>query len=145
MASLSSGFYLESKDLVRSLCCLASSNPATWVRHLTWVEYAHNTLWHSAFCISPIECQLGYTPHVSQAGGRVRCPGCGTSRGKLSQSLVEGQNGHSGRCFEGHPHCKLQKAHGTHISSQPEGLAANQRSAFASVVQEISATLYWHL
>ncbi|MCJ8748212.1 hypothetical protein PDJAM_G00162150 [Pangasius djambal] len=50
------------QDLEHSLRCLASSNPSSWAEHLMWVEYAHNTLWHSSIGMSPFERQFGYPP-----------------------------------------------------------------------------------
>lgn len=50
--SLSSGYHPESngqtewliQELETCLRCLVSRNPVSWSKHLTWVEYAHNSL-----------------------------------------------------------------------------------------------------
>ncbi|KAL6485488.1 hypothetical protein MHYP_G00048800 [Metynnis hypsauchen] len=68
--SHSSGFHPESngqtervnQDLAQTLQSLTSTNPSSWVEHLPWAEYAHNTLWHSFLGMSPFDCQFGFPP-----------------------------------------------------------------------------------
>ncbi|KAK1798059.1 hypothetical protein P4O66_000561 [Electrophorus voltai] len=48
------------QDLERALHCLASSCPSSWSEHLLWVEFTHNTLWHSSLGMSPFEYQFRY-------------------------------------------------------------------------------------
>ncbi|KAK1806376.1 hypothetical protein P4O66_004899, partial [Electrophorus voltai] len=70
VASLSSGFHPQSngqtervnQDLERTLQCLASSCPSSWSEHQSWVEFTHNTLWHSSLGMSPFQCQYSYAP-----------------------------------------------------------------------------------
>lgn len=50
------------QELETSLRCLVSQNPATWSRHLIWVEYAHNTLPCSSSGLYPFQCAYGYQP-----------------------------------------------------------------------------------
>ncbi|XP_026103014.1 uncharacterized protein LOC113074396 [Carassius auratus] len=69
-ASLSSGFHPQTngqceranQDLGRMLRCLASNNPSSWCKQLSWAEYAHNTLPVAASGMSPFECSVGYNP-----------------------------------------------------------------------------------
>lgn len=68
--SLTSGYHPESngqterlnQELETCLRCLVSQNQASWSKHLTWVEYAHNTLPTSATGLSPFHCVYGYQP-----------------------------------------------------------------------------------
>ncbi|KAI2655590.1 Transposon Tf2-6 polyprotein [Labeo rohita] len=54
--SLSSGFHPQSngqaervnQELEAALRCVAMNNPSSWSSHLTWIEYAHNSLSSSA-------------------------------------------------------------------------------------------------
>ncbi|KAG1935767.1 retrotransposable element [Pimephales promelas] len=72
--SLSSGFHPQSngqaeranQDLERVLLCLVSKNPSSWSQHLSMVEYAHNTLPVSATGLSPFECSLVFTLHITR-------------------------------------------------------------------------------
>ena len=67
--SLTSGYHPEAngqterlnQQLETGLRCLVSQNPATWSKHLVWVEYAHNTLPTSATGFTPFKCVFGYT------------------------------------------------------------------------------------
>ena len=44
------------------LRCVTTSNPASWSKHLPWVEYSLNTMVSSATGLSPFQCSLGYQP-----------------------------------------------------------------------------------
>ncbi|KAK7883026.1 hypothetical protein WMY93_029200 [Mugilogobius chulae] len=73
--SLSSGYHPQSngqterlnQELETGLRCLASQNPTTWSKQLTWVEYAHNTLPCSSTGLTPFECVYGYQPPLFSA------------------------------------------------------------------------------
>jgi len=68
--SLSSGYHPESngqterlnQELETGLRCLISQNPSSWSRHLTWVEYAHNTLPTAPTGLTPFQAAYGYQP-----------------------------------------------------------------------------------
>ncbi|KAG1953664.1 retrotransposable element [Pimephales promelas] len=70
--SLSSGFHPQSngqteranQDLERTLRCLVSKNPSSWIQQLSMVEYAHNTLPVSSTGLSPFECSVSYQPPI---------------------------------------------------------------------------------
>lgn len=76
--SLTSGYHPESngqterlnQELETCLRCLVSQNPASWSKHLVWVEYAHNSLPTSATGMSPFQCVFGYKPPVFSATER---------------------------------------------------------------------------
>ena len=50
------------QELKTGLCGLVSQNPATWSRHLIWVEYAHSTLPCPASGLSLFQCAHDYQP-----------------------------------------------------------------------------------
>ncbi|KAI3375257.1 hypothetical protein L3Q82_021764, partial [Scortum barcoo] len=73
--SLSSGYHPESngqtermnQELETGLRCLVAQNQTTWSQHLTWIEYAHNTLPTAATGLSPFHVVHGYQPPVFSA------------------------------------------------------------------------------
>ncbi|KAI3365127.1 hypothetical protein L3Q82_010108, partial [Scortum barcoo] len=73
--SLSSGYHPESngqtermnQELETCLRCLVAQNQTTWSQHLTWIEYAHNTLPTAATGLSPFHVVHGYQPPVFSA------------------------------------------------------------------------------
>lgn len=52
------------QQLETGLLCLVAQNPASWSQHLTWVQYAHNSLPTSATGMSPFNCVFAYQPPV---------------------------------------------------------------------------------
>lgn len=50
------------QDLESSLCCVASSLPASWSTHLLWAEYAHNSLVSYATSMSSFMMMNGFQP-----------------------------------------------------------------------------------
>ncbi len=50
------------QELEAALRCVARNNTLSWSAHLTWIEYAHNSLSSSATGMSPFECSLVYLP-----------------------------------------------------------------------------------
>ncbi|KAI3374601.1 hypothetical protein L3Q82_021170, partial [Scortum barcoo] len=89
--SLSSGYHPESngqtermnQELETCLRCLVAQNKTTWSQHLTWIEYAHNTLPTAATGLSPFHVVHGYQPPVFS--------GCLRTRGYRSIGSCSGQ------------------------------------------------------
>lgn len=48
------------QQLESALRCVVLANPASWSSHLSWIEYAHNSLTCSVPGFSPFEVCLGY-------------------------------------------------------------------------------------
>lgn len=71
--SLSSGYHPQTigkaewanQDLEAALWCVATQNPASWSSHLTWVEYAHNSLHCTAAGMTPLSVPWGTYPCCS--------------------------------------------------------------------------------
>ena len=68
--SLSSGYHpqtngqteLANQDLGAALRCVTALHPASWSTHLSWIEYAHNSLVCSATGMSPFMASNGFQP-----------------------------------------------------------------------------------
>ena len=69
-ASLSSGYHPQTngqteranQDLGSALRCVTALHPASWATHLSWIEYAHNSLVCSATGMSPFMASNGFQP-----------------------------------------------------------------------------------
>ena len=69
-ASLSSGYHPQTngqteranQDLGAALRCVTALHPASWSTHLSWIEYAHNSLVCSATGMSPFMAANGFQP-----------------------------------------------------------------------------------
>ena len=68
--SLSSGYHPQTngqteranQDLETALRCVTARHPSSWSSHLTWVEYAHNSLTSSATGMTPFTIMNGFQP-----------------------------------------------------------------------------------
>ncbi|KAI3376812.1 hypothetical protein L3Q82_000097 [Scortum barcoo] len=94
--SLSSGYHPESngqterlnQELETCLRCLVAQNQTTWSDHLTWVEYAHNSLPTAATGLSPFQVVHGYQPPLfSTNEEEVTVPSAHALAKKLPRSL----------------------------------------------------------
>ena len=55
------------QDLGTALHCVAACNPSAWSYHLSWIEYAHNSMPSAATGMFHLECSLGYQPPLFPA------------------------------------------------------------------------------
>ncbi|KAI3375830.1 hypothetical protein L3Q82_004103 [Scortum barcoo] len=148
--SLSSGYHPESngqteriyQELETGLRCLVAQNQTTWSQHLTWIEYAHNTLPTAATGLSPFHVVHGYQPR-SVFGLRTRgyrsigsCSGQEKSQdlGSCTGHVAERTGSNEGR-RRPWPLAGL----GPSISTRPESVAFYKRPSITRPFQKTGA------